>query len=203
MHPLVKGKGAVWLHTGCGLYARSKVPDLFKKWKEVRLDADERVKPDIVASIVSMPQVKKASYDAVYSCHCLEHVYTHEVPKALLEFRRVVKADGFVIIQVPDLQSVGKLISEGRLYDTAYEVPGVDPIAPIDVLYGYRSSVASGNHFMAHKTGFTSQVLATALKMCGFKSVYTQVYRFNLYAIALPRKLTKPEIAAFQGVRIF
>lgn len=190
-----KGKGT-WLHTGCGLPADFKTPFLFKGWREIRLDADERVEPDVVASITDMRAVKGRSVDATWCCHCLEHIYTHEVPQALLEFRRVIKPDGFSIFQVPDLQSVGQMIAEGRLYDTAYEVKGIDPVAPIDMLYGYRKSVASGNHYMAHKTGFTTDVLRTALLMCGYRTVFTQSHLSNLHALAFARRLTRSEVEA-------
>lgn len=203
-HPLVRDKKkAVWLHTGSGLPAKWKTPEIFKGWKEVRLDLDERVKPDVVASITSMPNVKSGTFDGVYSCHCLEHIYCYEVPLALKEFRRVLKKDGFVVIQVPDLQSVGAALSEGKLYETLYTVPGVDPIAPIDMLYGYRKSLASGNHFMAHKTGFTESVLSTALRMCGFGAVGTFRKNFNLYAIAFVKAQKGSVINILKDVRIF
>jgi hypothetical protein len=62
----------VVLHVGCGeceeLHPTFRAPG----WREVRLDIDPEVQPDIVASIVSMPMVPSGSVDAVYSSHNLE-----------------------------------------------------------------------------------------------------------------------------------
>ena len=38
-------------------------------------------------------------------------------------------------------------------------------------MYGYGSSLKDGNHFMAHKCGFTDKVLFNELKRVGFKII--------------------------------
>ena len=62
------------------------------------------VNPDIVGTLLDMSQVQTASVDAVYSSHNIEHVYPHEVPIVLKEFYRVLKDDGIVVLECPDLQ---------------------------------------------------------------------------------------------------
>ena len=57
---------------------------------------------------------------------------------------------------------------QDKLTDTAYQSPA-GPIAPIDILYGYRRSMAQGNLFMAHRCGFTEKVLQSTLQGSGFK----------------------------------
>ena len=175
------------LHIGCGAYAREKLPPLFRHpgWRELRLDIDPAVKPDFVASITDMPVIADASVAAVYSSHNLEHLYPHEVPLALREIHRVLKPDGFTLIKLPDLQEVARSIAEGRLDDPLYISP-MGPIAPIDILYGHRPSMAGGNIFMAHRTGFTGSTLAAALIAAGFAAVMVQrdVPAFALTAVA-------------------
>ena len=117
--------------------------------------------------MLDMSAVESDSMDAVFSSHNIEHVYPHEVPKALAEFRRVLKPDGFAVITCPDLQSVCALVAEDKLLEPAYTSPA-GPIAPLDILYGHRPALARGNHFMAHKCGFTQKVLAGSLQAAGF-----------------------------------
>jgi hypothetical protein len=92
------------------------------------------------------------------------------VPLALKEFLRVLKPKGFLVVTCPDLQSVAKLIAEDKLLDPAYTSPA-GPISPIDILYGHRPQLAAGNHYMAHKCGFTLKALFGTLRANGFKAI--------------------------------
>ena len=74
------------LNVGCGYPLRQKLHPHFRgpEWREVRLDLDPSVQPDIVCSITDMRPVETAaSADAVWSSHNLEHLQRHEVPLAL------------------------------------------------------------------------------------------------------------------------
>src|SRR3990167_3918374 len=94
-----------FLHIGCGPKHKDQTTRGFNSadWKELRLDIDNSVEPDIVGTMTDMSAVQDASVDTIFSSHNIEHLYPHEVPQALAEFKRVLKPDGFV---VPDLQSV-------------------------------------------------------------------------------------------------
>ena len=107
------------------------------------------------------------SFDFVYSSHNLEHLCRHEVPIALHEFHRVICAGGALEITVPDLQGVAKHVAEGNLTDPLYTSMDGDPIAPIDILFGFGKSLAAGNGFYAHKTGFTAKSLGDAMEAAG------------------------------------
>jgi hypothetical protein len=163
------------LHVGCGLAAREKLPPVFlaQGWREIRLDIDPDVHPDVVASITDMHAISDGAVDAVYSSHNIEHLYPHDVPLALREMRRVLKPTGFAFIKLPDLQEVARHIAEGKLEDPLYVSP-MGPIAPLDILYGHRASLAGGNLFMAHRTGFTGETLGTALIGAGFAAALVQ-----------------------------
>lgn len=171
------------LHVGCGLPDPRKLPPAFfapGAWREVRFDIDPGVAPDIVGSITDMAAVATASFDAVWSAHNLEHLFAHEVPLALREFRRVLRPGGFALITLPDLQRVAELVAQDRLADPAYISPA-GPIAPLDMLYGHGAAIAAGNHFMAHRTGFTARTLEAALVAARFDSV--RVVRDDSYAL--------------------
>jgi SAM-dependent methyltransferase len=178
------------LHVGCGPYIEAKLHQTFRKggYREVRLDIDPKVQPEIVASMTDMSVVETGSMDALWSSHNVEHLYAHEVPVALGEFARVLAPHGFAMITLPDLQAVAKLIAEDKLTEPAYQSP-VGGIAPLDIVYGHRASVARGNHFMAHRTGFTAKSLAAALREAGFaEGQVSQGDSFDLWAIAYRRK---------------
>jgi SAM-dependent methyltransferase len=154
-------------------------------WREVRMDIDSGTAPDIVGSVTDMrSSISSGSFDAVWSSHSLEHLYTHEVPAALSEFRRVLKPDGFALIACPDLEAVASVLLEHGLDHVAY-VSAIGPITPLDMLFGHRSSVATGNRYMAHKTGFTAARLGRLLLEAGFDTVLAKTEKFDLWMLAL------------------
>ena len=185
------------LHIGCGPKRKDRTTRGFntEAWTEVRLDIDASVGPDLIGTMTDMSAVADASVDAIFSSHNIEHLYPHEVPVALGEFLRVLKPDGFAVITCPDLQSVGALVAEGKLLEPAYTSPA-GPIAPIDILYGFRPSMANGNLYMAHRCGFTERVLSGTLQASGFKSVGTiaRPRSFDLWAIASKSERTGVEL---------
>lgn len=189
------------LHVGCGPANPEKLPKMFRtpEWQEVRLDIDAQVRPDIVASMTDMPMVAGGSMDGLFSSHNLEHLYPHQVPGALREFRRVLKPGGIAVLALPDMQAVAAYIADGRLEGALYESSS-GPIAPIDIVYGFRKSLDAGNHFMAHRGGFTAVTLANHLAQAGFNTITVQRDWVNLLAIAHtlpeghPKRREKPVI---------
>lgn len=161
-----------FLHVGCGQKRKDRTTKAFAtcEWEELRFDIDPRVHPDIVGTMTDMSAVPSESVDALFSSHNIEHLYPHEVPIALAEFKRVLKPEGFAVITCPDLQSVCALVAEDKLTEAAYQSPA-GPIAPLDILYGLRSALARGNTFMAHRCGFTKRTLCEALQQGGFPLV--------------------------------
>ena len=178
----------VFLHVGCGTARQENTTPGFAApgWKELRLDINPAVEPDFTCSITDMKAVASQSVDALYSAHNIEHLYAHEVPLALEEFRRVLRPDGFAVLTCPDLRSIAALIAADQLTDIAYVSPA-GPIAPLDVLYGHRPSLAAGNLFMAHHCGFTSKVLGATLLQTGFRHLAMAdrgTPYFDLWALA-------------------
>ena len=174
----------VFLHVGCGPKRQENTPFAGKPWRELRLDIDASVQPDVVGTMTDMGAVTDGSVDAVFSSHNIEHLYPHEVSLALAEFRRVLKPGGIVLITCPDLQSVCSLVAEDKLTEAAYQ-SGMGPITPLDILYGHRASMQQGNLYMAHRCGFTAKVLAGTLQAAGFSSaVKARSQHFDLWAVA-------------------
>lgn len=156
------------LNVGCG---GSPIDHSFfppNQWREVRLDIDPNVKPHIVASVLEMGNI--GQFDAIYSSHNIEHVYSHQVPILLSEFFRVLKPGGKAVITCPDLKAVAAHIGSSGLEVALYESPA-GPITALDILYGHRGMVATGNEFYAHKTGFTAYTLGEKLKAAEFVNI--------------------------------
>ena len=179
------------LHVGCGSKRKSQIKGFnTAEWEEIRFDIDERANPDVLGTMTNMSRIPSDSIDAIYSSHNIEHLYPHEVGIALTEFLRVLKDDGFAMITCPDLQSVAKLVAEGKLLEPAYVSPA-GPIAPIDMLYGYRPSMQDGNLYMSHRCGFTQQTLTDTFAQAGFKSVAgaRREACFDLFCLACKKDL--------------
>ncbi len=187
------------LHVGCGGNRIEKTTRGFNNgdWIEVRLDIDPAAKPDVLGTMTDMSGVESGSVDAIFSSHNIEHLYPHDVPVALAEFLRVLKDDGFCVITCPDLKSVCALVAQGKLVDAAYQSPA-GPIAPLDILYGHRASMARGNLFMAHRCGFTEDVLCGTLSEAGFGTIasLTRPSLFDIWAIAFKQPTPEDALTA-------
>jgi len=176
------------LHVGCGHARREHIPvPAFAgaEWRELRVDIDPAVAPDFVASITDLSALPDECADAVFSSHNLEHLFPHEIPKALAEFHRVLKPAGLALITCPDLRAACRWVAEGREEEVAYVSPA-GPITPMDLIYSYRGFTASGNPFMAHRWGFTLRSLVEALRSAGFRSVIgiERSVGFDLWVLA-------------------
>jgi hypothetical protein len=80
-----------FLHVGCGNNTKQQAGRGFQgdEWREIRFDINPEVKPDIIGTMTDMSAVESSSVDALFSSHNIEHLYPHEVPLALAEFKRV------------------------------------------------------------------------------------------------------------------
>jgi len=183
------------LNVGCGPQGRQHGFLGFKDWQEVRLDIDPSVQPDVLGTMTDMSAVATASMDAIVSSHNIEHLYPHEVPQALAEFVRVLKVDGLLLITCPDLQSVCERVARGDLASPLYNSEA-GPIAALDILYGHREAMAAGNLFMAHRCGFTLEVLANTLQACGFARTVglARPAAFDLWMLASKQVLSDDAI---------
>jgi SAM-dependent methyltransferase len=178
------------LHVGCGPRQSGLLPKQFAapQWHEVRLDIDPNVDPDIIGTITDMTDVPQRSVDALWSSHNLEHVFAHEVPLALREFYRVLKPGGTAHVQVPDLTVPAKQAARGRLEDVIYNSPA-GPITALDMFYGHGGAITRGEHYMAHRTGFTKQTMTAKFTEAGFDPVRVEAKDMALWATA-----TRPEL---------
>ena len=136
-----------------------------REWNEgcelTVLDIDPQCKPDIVADMCDMGEV--GEFDFVQSVHSLEHLYPHDVDRALKEFLRVLKPGGVALIFVPDLEDVRPTM------EILYESPS-GPICGLDMFYGKKSFVKN-SLYMSHHTGFIADTLQRCMEKAGFVEV--------------------------------
>lgn len=151
-------------------------PDSMKDWinqgyEVIRLDIDPSTNPDIVGSMVDMGDI--GQHDVVYCSHSLEHLYPHEVSRALEEFYRVLKPEGVAVILVPDLEGVPA---------TDEVLPNCCGLTGLHLYYGDARLIES-HPYMAHHSGFVAETLKTALEAAGFKAKTERMSNYNLMGI--------------------
>lgn len=190
------------LHVGCGAASPERLPSCFRQpaWREIRLDIDPGVHPDILASMTDLSAVDRGSMDALWSSHNLEHLNGYEVPKALKEFVRVLKPDGFALFNLPDLSAIARHILSGNLNQPLYQ-SAAGLITPHDMLFGHQQSLQKGLRHMAHRTGFTGTTLGEALLAAGFAEVRVAPGRhWDLWALAMMPSTSPAVVEALAGV---
>ena len=185
------------LNAGSGPQGARSIAPMFQtpEWEETRLDIDPDVKPTVVGSVTDMgAQFEAGTFDAVWSSHILEHLFSHQVPIALGEIKRVLKPDGFALIFCPDIESVAQHLLEHGTEHIAY-VSQAGPITALDMLYGHSASIAQGRHYMAHNTGFTADRLGNLLLDAGFSTVNVRRdEHFEICALAFAERADQDRI---------
>ena len=175
----------VLLNVGCGPRNASTLPSYFDGWRQLRVDVDASVGPDIIADLTDLSSIPDGSADAVWAAHCVEHLYGHQVSVALAEFRRVLRDDGFVCVIVPDLQAVAQYVVDDRMHEPLYHSPA-GPVTPHDIFFGFGAAIASGHTSMAHRCGFTPGSLQRCFQHQNFGEllVRRRIADFELAAVA-------------------
>ena len=157
------------LAVGCG----SESLGWWAGYEVVRMDIDPRTTPDIVASMTDMGDI--GQFDALYCSHALEHLYPHEVPRALAEFYRVLKHSGAAVIVVPNLDGVPA---------TDEPLPDSPHLTGLHLYYGESQLIEEFPH-MAHHSGFVPATLKQAMEAAGFTVKVDAQPHYNLLAIGV------------------
>jgi SAM-dependent methyltransferase len=158
------------VNLGSGPKGSARLPPMFADWRELRVDIDAKVAPDILADVTDLSAIESGSVDAVWSAHCLEHLYLYEVGAAIAEVYRILADDGFLCVIVPDLQTIAEYIASDRLHEVVYESPA-GPVIAHDILFGFGPHLAQGRIKMAHNCGFTPTLLLQKLREAPFAQI--------------------------------
>lgn len=175
------------LNVGCGPRGSGRLPRFFGEWREVRVDIDAAVAPDVIADLTDLSAFADGSADAIWAAHCLEHLYQHQVRRALSEFRRVLRVSGFLCVLVPDLQTAAQYAAGDRFDESLYDSPA-GPVTAHDMFFGLGAAIAQGHTTMAHRCGFTPSVLQNCFDGVPFAEVVLRrrARTLELAAVARP-----------------
>lgn len=156
--------GPLRLHLGCGT-------DYREGWFNV--DANPRVRADLYCNVESLPAIGDGSAQVVEACHVLEHLTLTQARAALREWRRVLRDDGELFLELPDLEACIRIL--GRESDAN----GFD--FGMIGLYGWPPAIDSEGMAQVHKWGWSRAALAEELRQAGFDDVsfpeVTQTWR--------------------------
>lgn len=158
------------VNLGSGPRGAAWLPSMFAAWRELRVDIDATVDPDILADITDLSAIATGSADVVWSAHCLEHLYLYQVGRAVAEVHRILSDDGFFCMIVPDLQGIAEYIAGDRLHEVVYELPA-GPVHAHDIVFGFGPHLAQGRIAMAHNCGFTPTLLLQKLREAPFAEI--------------------------------
>jgi SAM-dependent methyltransferase len=182
----------VLLNLGCGPRDIARVPAHFDSWRQLRVDIEAEVEPDLIADATDLSAIADGTIDAVWSAHCIEHLYQHEVTKALSEIYRVLRDDGIACIVVPDLQTIASYMVADRLHEVVYQSPA-GPITAHDILFGYGPAIARGHTHMAHRCGFTPTTMLHHLNEARFGQFVLRRRPPSLELAVVARKTPWPD----------
>ena len=154
----------VRLHLGCNKLRRDG-------W--INVDVRPEVNPDIVTSAHELPMFDANSVDVIEACHLLEHMPLHQAKEALREWARVLKTDGELLLELPNLDACLDILGADR--DEANR-----DLAMMG-LFGWPKGVALHGDAFAHHWGWSPRSLTQELEQFGFHSIerlpLTQTWR--------------------------
>src|SRR5579863_8532211 len=161
------------VNLGSGAKGASWLPAMFAEWRQLRIDSDATVAPDILADVTDLSAIESGSADVVWSAHCLQHLYLFQVGDVVAEAYRILADDGFFCVIVPDLQAVAEYLIEDRLDQVVRESPS-GPVTAYDIIFGFGPHLERGHFGMAHKSGYTPTALAEKLGEAPFAQIMIQ-----------------------------
>ena len=129
--------------------------------------AEEKGKvPDVVSDIRKLPFDDDYADEAM-AIHVVEHFHVWEVPGLLKEWIRVLKPEGKLVIEVPDLDKVIAYMAAGMKHPSYTMWP----------LYGDPSY---GDPLMSHKWAYTQSTLAKMMVHVGLKGIERHPAKYHL-----------------------
>lgn len=139
------------------------------EWKI--FDIEKRDEVDYVGDASDLSQFEDESIEAIYASHVLEHFYyaiNYELSFTLLEWFRVLRKGGQLMISVPDLRRLCWLYSRP---ETSIE----ERFQIMRMIFGGQT-----NEYDIHKVGFDFDILCYYLSEAGFTECH-RVTDFNIF----------------------
>jgi hypothetical protein len=122
------------------------------------------ISPELMGDIRQLPQLASDLADEIMAIHVVEHFYRWEVSNILLEWKRILRPGGRLVLECPNLLSACEaLLADGG------EIAEADARARSSmwVFYG---DPAWQDPLMCHRWGYTPRSLINLLESCGFET---------------------------------
>jgi glycosyltransferase involved in cell wall biosynthesis/predicted SAM-dependent methyltransferase len=141
------------LHIGCGTQI-----------KEGYYNIDQYVDaPGVIQMDIFNLSFETDSVDEIFTEHMLEHIGKFEVPLALKEWARVLKPDGKLVMNLPNLEwCMQQWLAKPEDERWGWQ---------LDTVFGLQTHPGE-----FHKTGFTAPRLQQLLKVAGFQNINISDY---------------------------
>lgn len=130
-------------------------------------------KPDVLCDLRRLEPFKDGTADEILSVHVVEHFWRWEVVDVLREWSRVLRPQGKMILECPNLRSA----CEEFLDSESGAGPGPEGQRTMWVFYG---DPAWRDPLMVHRWGYTPESLAAVMKEAGLVNVRQEPAQFKL-----------------------
>lgn len=147
----------------------------------VTVDLRDEAKPDYRCDLRRLPFANE-TFSKVFSSHTLEHFARNEVDAVLDEWVRILKPDGEIQLNLPNIGWAADEIQAGRITNDV-----------LNVLYG-----AQSYDLNYHKCGFTPQTVRKMLEARGFE-VEIATRGYNILAVGRNRFKSKTPLKLTNG----
>ena len=131
-------------------------------------------KPDIIADIRDLKNIKTSIADEILAVHVIEHFYYWEVVPLLTSWKRILKPGGKIILECPNLLYACKMLLQNPVKASSADQNGQMSMWP---LYGDPSWK---DPLMCHKWAYTPESLASVLTKSGFSNTQQEPAKYKL-----------------------
>lgn len=131
-------------------------------------------KPDIICDLHKLDIFENNFADEVMAIHVIEHFWQWEINDILLEWKRILKNNGKLILECPNLITAAHEFIKNPDLNA---LGGKEGQRSMWVFYG---DPAWKDPYMIHRWGYTPKSLAFALHKAGFKEIKQEPAQFKL-----------------------
>jgi len=132
------------------------------------------LKPDVVCDLHDLEPFEDGSIDEILSVHVIEHFWRWEVLGVLVEWVRVLKPGGTMVLECPNLLSAAAELLRNPF---AAEGTGPEGQRSMWVFYG---DPAWRDPYMVHRWGYTPESLAALMREAALENVRQEPAQFKL-----------------------
>jgi predicted SAM-dependent methyltransferase len=152
------------INLGCGR-------TIYDDWFNVDVARSPLAKrdPDLFSDIRKLPAIADDCAEVVMAIHVLEHIERWEVEETLVEWRRILKPGGTLILEMPDLFKCCRNILTGREGNKPEQLG----------MWGLFGDWTHHDPLMMHKWAWSYRTLAPVLTAAGFVSLREEETMFH------------------------